>query len=91
MVQCGEKSNTLARRGRMPKPRSGTSYRLSQDAQDLLTRLATRLGLTKTAVLEMSIRKLAYTELGGDERRLDFQARPDPRSNAKVFAEQHAS
>jgi hypothetical protein len=55
----------------MPKPRSGTSYRLSEDAQALLGRLTARLGLTKTGVLEMAIRKLAYTELdkaGGEPR-----------------------
>lgn len=48
----------------MPKPRQGTSYRLSEEAQELLGGLADRLGLTKTSVLEMAIRKLAYTELG---------------------------
>ncbi len=47
----------------MPKPRSGTSYRLSENAQDLLGRLAGHLGLTRTGVLEMAIRKLAYAEL----------------------------
>ena len=46
----------------MPKPRSGTSYRLSEDAQELLGRLAGRLGLTKTSVVEMAIRKLAFAE-----------------------------
>jgi predicted DNA-binding protein len=50
----------------MPKPKSATSYRLSEEAQQLLERLASRLGLTKTSVLEMSIRKLAYAELGED-------------------------
>jgi hypothetical protein len=48
----------------MAKPRSGTSYRLSEDAQGFLTRLAARLGITKTGVLEVAIRKLAYAELG---------------------------
>jgi hypothetical protein len=43
----------------MPKPRSGTSYRLSEDAQDLLARLVDRFGLTKTGVVEMAIRNLA--------------------------------
>lgn len=55
------------RRLAMPKPRSGTSYRLSEDAQILLGNLAVRLGLTKTSVLEMAIRKLAYAELGEAE------------------------
>jgi hypothetical protein len=48
----------------MAKPRGATSYRLSEDAQGMLAGLATRLGLSKTAVLEMAIRKLARSELG---------------------------
>jgi hypothetical protein len=51
----------------MPKPRSGKSYRLSEDAQRLLARLADRLGLTRTGILEMAIRKLAYAELDEPE------------------------
>ncbi len=60
----------------MPKPRSGTSYRLSEDAQDLLARLATHLGVTKTGVLEMAIRKLAYAEFGSSQGRYPFPAVP---------------
>lgn len=48
----------------MPKPKGSTSYRLSDDAQSLLARLANRLGLSKTSVVEMAIRKLAYAEFG---------------------------
>jgi predicted transcriptional regulator len=48
----------------MPKPKGSTSYRLSDDAQGLLARLADRLGLSKTSVMEMAIRKLAYAEFG---------------------------
>ncbi len=50
----------------MPKPKGGTSYRFSGEAQRLLAALAFRLGLTKTSVLEMAIRKLAYAELGDE-------------------------
>jgi hypothetical protein len=73
----------------MPKPRSGTSYRLSEDAQHLLTKLAYRLGLTKTSVLEMAIRKLAYAELGDGAWPLDAQAVAQPRQAAKVRAREH--
>jgi hypothetical protein len=59
----------------MPKPRSGTSYRLSEDAQELLGKLAGRLGLTKTSVLEMAIRKLAYAEFGDQEPATSPRAR----------------
>jgi hypothetical protein len=75
----------------MPKPRSGTSYRLSEDAQRLLARVADRLGLTKTGVLEMAIRKLAYAELDEAEWRRDLQAPPEARRSAQVFARQHDS
>jgi hypothetical protein len=50
----------------MPKPRGGTSYRLSEEAQELLTRLAGRLGIPKTGVLEVAIRKLARSEFSGE-------------------------
>lgn len=48
----------------MTKPKMATSYRLTKDAQHLLNALAERLGLSKTAVLEMAIRKLAAVEMG---------------------------
>jgi hypothetical protein len=67
----------------MAKPRSGTSYRLSEDAQDLLGRLANRLGLTKTGVVEMAIRKLAYAELGGEEPTSSQQGPARLRRNAE--------
>lgn len=72
----------------MPKPRGGTSYRLSTDAQDLLARLADRLGLTKTGVLEMAIRKLAHAELGDPERRLDFKSKSELRPTVGAFVPQ---
>jgi hypothetical protein len=53
----------------MSKPRGGTSYRLSEDAQSILTQLALRLGLTKTSVLELAIRKLGYAEFGPTKKR----------------------
>jgi hypothetical protein len=39
-----------------------TSFRLSEDCQALLERLAEHLGITRTAVLEMAVRKLARAE-----------------------------
>jgi predicted transcriptional regulator len=39
-----------------------TSYRLSAEALRLIDQLATKLGLGKTAVLELAIRKLAERE-----------------------------
>lgn len=73
----------------MPKPRSGTSYRLSEEAQNLLGRLACRFGLTKTSVLEMAIRKLAYAELGNDEAAVDPRAWPKPRSSTEALSSGH--
>jgi predicted transcriptional regulator len=73
----------------MPKPRSGTSYRLSDDAQDLLAKLASRLGLTKTSVLEMAIRKLAQAELDEAEGRPGAPAVPASRLAAEVIAQHH--
>lgn len=73
----------------MPKPRSGTSYRLSEEAQDLLGRLACRLGLTKTSVLEMAIRKLAYVELGDEETAIDPRAQPGQRPGTEAFVAGH--
>jgi hypothetical protein len=49
----------------MPKPRGGTSYRFSSEAQEVLAKLADTLGLSKTAVIEMALRKLARSELSG--------------------------
>jgi hypothetical protein len=48
----------------MGKPKGATSYRLARDTQHLLAALAERLGLSKTAVVEMAVRKLAHSELG---------------------------
>jgi predicted transcriptional regulator len=75
----------------MSKPRGGTSYRLSADAQDLLMRLADRLGLTKTGVLEMAIRKLARAELGEAEQNVDREPMPEPRLTVGAFAQRHTS
>jgi hypothetical protein len=73
----------------MPKPRSGTSYRLSEEAQELLGRLSSRLGLTKTSVLEMAIRKLAYAELGEGEAAVAPRARPSRPHSTKSFVAGH--
>jgi len=51
---------------------------LSEEAQRLLGRLADRLGLTKTSVLEMAIRKLAYAELGEEETAVDPRTHSTP-------------
>lgn len=48
----------------MAKPKGATSYRLSEDAQRLISALADRLGVSKTGVLEIAVRKLARSELG---------------------------
>jgi hypothetical protein len=48
----------------MAKPKGATSYRLSEDAQQMIVALADRLGLSKTGVLELAVRKLAHSELG---------------------------
>jgi hypothetical protein len=47
----------------MAKPRGATSYRLSSDAKQILAALAEQLGVSKTSVLEMAIRKLGRSEL----------------------------
>jgi predicted DNA-binding protein len=73
----------------MPKPRSGTSYRLSGEAHNLLNKLACRLGLTKTSVLEMAIRKLAYAELGDEETAVDPRAWPRQRPSTEAFVAGH--
>jgi hypothetical protein len=52
----------------MAKPRGATSYRLTDEAQALLGRLADVLGLpSKTAVLEYLIRRAAKQELPSAE------------------------
>lgn len=50
----------------MAKPKGATSYRLSEDAQRLIAALADRLGVSKTGVLEIAVRKLARAELGAE-------------------------
>jgi hypothetical protein len=42
-------------------------YRISQEAQDLLDKLKSRLGQTETAVIELAIRRLAEEEAGKDK------------------------
>lgn len=54
------------------KPRGGTSYRLSEEAQGLLNELAGLLGISKTGVLEIAIRKLAKLELGDGCRTAEY-------------------
>jgi hypothetical protein len=57
----------------MPKPKGATSYRLTVEAQDILTRLAEALGVNKTSVLEMALRRMAKAE--------GLPAGPAPNSN----------
>jgi hypothetical protein len=73
----------------MPKPRGGTSYRLSDDAQVLLGVLASRLGLTKTSVLEMAIRKLAFAEFGDSAMPTKPQPGPVKRVTGELLAQKH--
>lgn len=42
--------------------KKATSIRLSQEAKDLLAKLSTKLGVSQTAVLELSIRQTAKQE-----------------------------
>jgi predicted transcriptional regulator len=39
-----------------------SSYRLSEECHELLGKLANKLGLTRTTVIEMAVRKLAEQE-----------------------------
>lgn len=43
-------------------PKSPTSIRLSADAEQLRDAIAERLGVSKTAVLELAIRELAKAQ-----------------------------
>lgn len=43
-------------------PKKPTSIRLSDEARRLKAKLAKKLGIDETAVIEMGIRKLANTE-----------------------------
>lgn len=45
-----------------PKGKLSTSYRLTEEALDLLDWLADRGGVTKSAVLERAVRELAQRE-----------------------------
>jgi predicted transcriptional regulator len=47
----------------MPTEKRSTTFRLSEEARDLLEQLAQRHGITQTAVLEMAIRDLARRDL----------------------------
>ncbi len=42
--------------------KKATSLRLSQEAKDLLAKLSRKLGISQTAVLELSIRQTAKQE-----------------------------
>lgn len=46
----------------MKKSKSNTSVRLTPEATRLLKELAMKLGVSQTAIIEMSIRKLAESE-----------------------------
>jgi hypothetical protein len=46
----------------MPKPKGATSFLLSREAHALQGALAEALGITKTAVLELALRRLARSE-----------------------------
>ncbi len=42
--------------------KTAATYRLSDDARELIDTLAKRFGVSKTDVLEMAVRKLAQSE-----------------------------
>jgi predicted transcriptional regulator len=43
-------------------PKRSTTFRLTDHARALILRLAEKLGVSQTAVLELAVRKLAKTE-----------------------------
>lgn len=43
--------------------KQATSYRLSEDAKALITRLKEKLGVSEADVIEMAVRRLARVEL----------------------------
>ena len=49
----------------MNKNTQPTSFRLSATAQHLIARMAKKLGISKTAIVEMAIRKMSEEVLGG--------------------------
>lgn len=56
----------------MPTDKQPTSFRLSDEARELIARLAATHGVTATAVLEMAVRHLARRDLrqgGGKQRK----------------------
>lgn len=50
------------------KDRSPTSFRLSKEALDLADRMASSLGVSKTAIVEMALREKAERVLSGRRR-----------------------
>ena len=51
----------------MPREKNKTSFTLSADAVRLLAKLAARLGIKKTNVVELAVRRLAEAEGLRDE------------------------
>jgi predicted transcriptional regulator len=51
----------------MPTEKVPTSFRLSDEARDLIQRLTEVLGINQTAVVEQAVRKLARQELADAE------------------------
>lgn len=56
-------------------PTKATSYRFSEEADAMVDRLAEHLGVNRTAILEIAIRKLYRAEIEPD---------PAPRKKAKT-------
>lgn len=46
-----------------------TSFRLSNEAQQLAADMAKKLGISKTAIVEMAIRKMGESVLNGERKR----------------------
>lgn len=47
---------------RTPRPKKSTSFRLTEDALALIEALAKSLGIDKSSVVEIAVRKLASAE-----------------------------
>lgn len=45
-----------------PKANKTTSFRLTEEAKRIISELSSALGVTQTAIVELSIRKMAKSE-----------------------------
>jgi hypothetical protein len=63
--------------------KQATSYRLSAECRELITRLAGRLGISQAGVIEQAVRKLARAEFAQDSPGTAEQPGPSPRPRKK--------